>query len=146
LDYLGDDPVVEALVGWLASIVIQTDPQQGTLMSIIIGSVGAFLGGLLFNFLLGSPSNINNNDFSLGCLLVSFIGAVVLLGIVNLARRGYRTIPVAESNTAPLIDIPGALCCWCLWLNRAGISSGRSEHHPCHSMGCSSPVRFVIVS
>ncbi len=77
-----------ALVGWLASIVMRTDAQQGALMNIIVGIVGAFLGGLLFSFLPGSTSNINNSDFSLGGLLVSFIGAVVLLAIVNLARRG----------------------------------------------------------
>ncbi len=77
-----------ALVGWLASIVMRTDAQQGALMNIIVGIVGAFLGGLLFSFLPGSTSNINNSDFSLGGLLVSFVGAVVLLAIVNLARRG----------------------------------------------------------
>jgi uncharacterized membrane protein YeaQ/YmgE (transglycosylase-associated protein family) len=77
-----------ALVGWLASIVMRTDAQQGALMNIIVGIVGAFLGGFLFSFLPGSTSNINNSDFSLGGLLVSFIGAVVLLAIVNLARRG----------------------------------------------------------
>jgi uncharacterized membrane protein YeaQ/YmgE (transglycosylase-associated protein family) len=77
-----------ALVGWLASIVMRTDAQQGALMNIIVGIVGAFLGGLLFSFLPGSPSNINNSDFSLTGLLVSFVGAVVLLAIVNLARRG----------------------------------------------------------
>ena len=77
-----------ALVGWLASMVMRTDAQQGALMNIIVGIVGAFLGGLLFSFLPGSTSNINNSDFSLGGLLVSFVGAVVLLGIVNLATRG----------------------------------------------------------
>ena len=76
------------LVGWLASIVMRTDAQQGALMNIIVGIVGAFLGGLLFSFLPGSTSNINNSDFSLGGLLVSFVGAVVLLAIVNLATRG----------------------------------------------------------
>jgi uncharacterized membrane protein YeaQ/YmgE (transglycosylase-associated protein family) len=80
--------VFGALVGWLASIVMRTDAQQGALMNIIVGIVGAFLGGLLFNLLGIGGSNINNNDFSLGGLLVAFIGAVVLLGIVNLVRRG----------------------------------------------------------
>jgi uncharacterized membrane protein YeaQ/YmgE (transglycosylase-associated protein family) len=77
-----------ALVGWLASIVMRTNGQQGALMNIVVGIVGAFLGGLLFNFLGTGGSNINNNDFSLNGLLVAFIGAVVLLGIVNLVRRG----------------------------------------------------------
>jgi uncharacterized membrane protein YeaQ/YmgE (transglycosylase-associated protein family) len=77
-----------ALVGWLASIVMRTDAQQGALLNIVVGIVGAFLGGFLANMLGFGGSNINNNDFSLSGLLVAFIGAVVLLGIVNLVRRG----------------------------------------------------------
>ena len=77
-----------ALVGWLASIVMRTDAQQGALMNIVVGIVGAFLGGFLANALGFGGSNINNNDFSLSGLVVAFIGAVVLLAIVNLVRRG----------------------------------------------------------
>jgi uncharacterized membrane protein YeaQ/YmgE (transglycosylase-associated protein family) len=80
--------VFGALVGWLASMVMRTDAQQGALLNIVVGIVGAFLGGLIFNLLGLGGSNINSNDFSLGGLLVSFIGAVVLLGIVNMFRRG----------------------------------------------------------
>jgi uncharacterized membrane protein YeaQ/YmgE (transglycosylase-associated protein family) len=76
-----------ALVGWLASIVMRTDAQQGTLLNIVVGIVGAFLGGFLFNLFGVGGSTINNNDFSLGSLLVSFVGAVVLLGIISLFRR-----------------------------------------------------------
>ena len=77
-----------ALVGWLASIVMRTDAQQGALMNIVVGIVGAFLGGLIFSFLPGSNFNINDGSFSLWSLVVSFIGACVLLAIVNLATRG----------------------------------------------------------
>ena len=77
-----------ALVGWLASIVMKTDAQQGTILNIVVGIVGAFLGGVVFSMLGIGGSNINNSDFSLSALVVSFIGAVVLLGIVNLVRRG----------------------------------------------------------
>jgi uncharacterized membrane protein YeaQ/YmgE (transglycosylase-associated protein family) len=77
-----------ALVGWLASIVMRTDAQQGALMNIIVGIVGAFLGGLIAGALGFSGASINNNNFSLSGLLVAFVGAVVLLGIVNLVRRG----------------------------------------------------------
>jgi uncharacterized membrane protein YeaQ/YmgE (transglycosylase-associated protein family) len=80
--------VFGALVGWLASIVMRTDAQQGALLNIIVGIIGAFVGGFLFNLLGSGGSNINSNDFSLGGLLVSFVGAVVLLGIINLFRRG----------------------------------------------------------
>jgi uncharacterized membrane protein YeaQ/YmgE (transglycosylase-associated protein family) len=80
--------VFGALVGWLASIVMRTDAQQGALLNIVVGIIGAFLGGFLFSLLGIGGSNINNSDFSLPSLLVSFIGAVVLLGIVNMFRRG----------------------------------------------------------
>ena len=77
-----------ALVGWLASLVMRTDAQQGVLLNIVVGIVGAFLGGLVFNFLGIGGATINNSNFSLSALLVSFIGAVILLAIVNLVRRG----------------------------------------------------------
>ena len=77
-----------ALVGWLASIVMRTDAQQGALMNIVVGIVGAFLGGFLLSLMTGRGVAITNNVFDLPSLLVAFIGAVVLLGIVNLVRRG----------------------------------------------------------
>jgi uncharacterized membrane protein YeaQ/YmgE (transglycosylase-associated protein family) len=77
-----------ALVGWLASIVMRTDAQQGALMNIVVGIVGAFLGGFVFSLLGMGGSSLNNNNFSLGGLLVAFVGAVILLAVVNLVRRG----------------------------------------------------------
>ena len=79
--------IVGGLIGWLASIVMRTDAQQGLLLNIVVGIVGAFLGGLLIASLIGS-STINQNNFSLPGLLVSFVGAVLLLAIVNMVRRG----------------------------------------------------------
>ena len=75
--------LVGALVGWLASMVMRTDAQQGALLNIVVGIVGAMIGG----FLLGGPT-INSNALNLTAILVSFVGAVILLGIVNLVRRG----------------------------------------------------------
>jgi uncharacterized membrane protein YeaQ/YmgE (transglycosylase-associated protein family) len=72
-----------ALVGWLASLVMRTDAQQGTLLNIVVGIIGAMIGGFLFG-----GSTINDNAFNLTSLLVSFLGAVILLAIVNLVRRG----------------------------------------------------------
>jgi uncharacterized membrane protein YeaQ/YmgE (transglycosylase-associated protein family) len=77
-----------ALVGWLASIVMRTDAQQGALLNIVVGIIGAFLGGLLFSLLGIGGASINDGNFSLGSLLVSFVGAVILLAIVNMFRRG----------------------------------------------------------
>jgi uncharacterized membrane protein YeaQ/YmgE (transglycosylase-associated protein family) len=72
-----------ALVGWLASMVMRTDSQQGPLLNIIVGIVGALIGGFLFG-----GATLNDNAFNIGALVVSFIGAVILLAIVNLATRG----------------------------------------------------------
>ncbi|WP_026075691.1 GlsB/YeaQ/YmgE family stress response membrane protein [Noviherbaspirillum massiliense] len=79
--------VVGGILGWLASMVMRTDAQQGLFLNIIVGIVGALLGGWLLAPLFGTGT-INQNDFSIGSLLVSFLGAVVLLAIVNLLRRG----------------------------------------------------------
>jgi uncharacterized membrane protein YeaQ/YmgE (transglycosylase-associated protein family) len=79
--------VVGGIIGWIASMMMRTDAQQGVVLNVIVGIVGAFLGGLLISPLVGVPS-INQNAFSLGAMLVSLIGAVILLAIVNLFRRG----------------------------------------------------------
>ena len=79
--------IVGGILGWLASIVMRTDGQQGIFLNVIVGIVGAPLAGFILNPMLGG-GNIMAGDFSASSLLVSFIGAVVLLAIVNLVRRG----------------------------------------------------------
>jgi uncharacterized membrane protein YeaQ/YmgE (transglycosylase-associated protein family) len=79
--------IVGGLIGWIASIVMRTDAQQGLLLNIIVGIVGAFLAGLVLTPLFGVGS-INQGDFSLPSLLISLLGAIILLAIVNLFRRG----------------------------------------------------------
>ena len=78
--------ILGGVIGWLASLVMKTDAQQGIILNVVVGIVGAFLGGLLISPLLGR-GDINDGDFSIGGLLVSFLGAVILLAIVNLFRR-----------------------------------------------------------
>lgn len=78
--------IVGGVLGWLASIVMGTNNQQGTLLNIVVGILGAFLAGLILTPLLGITT-INQSNFSLGGLLVSFTGAVILLAIVNLFTR-----------------------------------------------------------
>jgi uncharacterized membrane protein YeaQ/YmgE (transglycosylase-associated protein family) len=82
--------IAGALVGWLAGIVM--NDRHGLVTNIVVGVIGAMIGG----FLLGGPtinsSNVFNpaaplRDVNITALLVSFIGAVILLAIVNLARR-----------------------------------------------------------
>jgi uncharacterized membrane protein YeaQ/YmgE (transglycosylase-associated protein family) len=79
--------IIGGVVGWLASIIMRTDGQQGILLNIIVGIVGAFLGGLLISPLIGAGT-INNSGLSVATFLVSLGGAVILLAIVNLFRRG----------------------------------------------------------
>ena len=79
--------VIGGVIGWLASMVMKTDAQQGIFLNIVVGVVGAFLGGWLLAPLFGTGT-INSDDFSLLSLVVSFLGAVILLAIVNLLRRG----------------------------------------------------------
>ena len=78
--------IVGGLIGWVASMIMRTDAQQGILMNIVVGIVGAFLGGLLLGPLFGT--SINQGDFSASGLLVSLLGAVILLAVLNFFRRG----------------------------------------------------------
>lgn len=79
--------VVGGLIGWAASLVMRTGAQQGIFLNIVVGIVGAMLGGWLLSPLLGA-SSINQSNFSLMGLVVSFLGALILLALVNLVRRG----------------------------------------------------------
>jgi uncharacterized membrane protein YeaQ/YmgE (transglycosylase-associated protein family) len=79
--------VVGGVIGWLASLLMRTDGQQGILLNIVVGIVGALLAGWFLSPMVG-VSTINQGNFSLPALGVSFVGAAVLLAIVNLFRRG----------------------------------------------------------
>jgi uncharacterized membrane protein YeaQ/YmgE (transglycosylase-associated protein family) len=79
--------IVGGFIGWVASMIMRTNAEQGALLNIIVGIIGAMLGGWLISPLVGAGT-INQSDFSLGGLLVSLVGAIVLLAIVNLSRRG----------------------------------------------------------
>lgn len=78
--------IVGGLLGWIASMIMGTNDRQGIFLNIVVGIVGAFLGGLLLAPLFGAGT-INQYDFSIGSLLVSLLGAVILLAIVNFFRR-----------------------------------------------------------
>lgn len=80
--------VIGGVIGWLASLIMKTDAQQGIFLNIIVGIIGAFLGGWLGGLLGIGGGDINSGNFSLSGLLLSLIGAIVLLAIVNLFRRG----------------------------------------------------------
>jgi uncharacterized membrane protein YeaQ/YmgE (transglycosylase-associated protein family) len=76
---------VGAVIGWLASVIMRT--QEGILLNIVIGIVGALIGGWLISPLVGAGT-INQADFSIAGLGVSLLGAVILLALVNLFRSG----------------------------------------------------------
>jgi uncharacterized membrane protein YeaQ/YmgE (transglycosylase-associated protein family) len=75
--------VIGGVVGWLASVVMRTDASQGIFMNIVVGIVGAFIGGWLL-----SSGDINDGVITINTFLVSLVGAIILLAVVNLIRRG----------------------------------------------------------
>lgn len=79
--------IVGGVIGWLASILMRTDAQQGIFLNIVVGIVGALIAGFLVTPLIGGAP-ITSGAFDILSLFASFLGAVVLLAIVNLLRRG----------------------------------------------------------
>jgi uncharacterized membrane protein YeaQ/YmgE (transglycosylase-associated protein family) len=80
--------IVGGVIGWIASMIMRTDAQQGIFLNIIVGIVGAFIGGFVGSALGISGANINDSGLTITSFLVSLLGAVILLAIVNLVRRG----------------------------------------------------------
>lgn len=78
--------VVGGLIGWAASKIMGTDPQQGIFLNIIVGIVGALLGGFLAG-MLGLGGSILDEGLNLGAIIVSLLGAVLLIWIVKMVRR-----------------------------------------------------------
>jgi len=79
--------VVGGVVGWIASMIMRTDAQQGILLNIVVGIVGALIAGFVLTPMLGKGT-INSGDFSVMGLVLSLVGSIILLAIVNLLRRG----------------------------------------------------------
>jgi uncharacterized membrane protein YeaQ/YmgE (transglycosylase-associated protein family) len=77
--------LIGGLIGWVASMFMGTNERQGIILNVVVGIVGAFLGGWLLSGLFGS-STINQGNFSLSGMLVSLLGAIILLAIVRLVR------------------------------------------------------------
>src|SRR5262245_66632694 len=79
--------IIGGILGWIASLIMGTDEQQGVFLNIVVGVIGALLAGFLLTPLFG-VGTINQSNFSLPALFVSLLGAIILLAIVNLFRRG----------------------------------------------------------
>lgn len=80
--------IIGGIIGWLASIVMRTDASQGILLNVVVGIIGSLLGSFLLGGLFGASGTLTSGSFDLGTLLAAFVGAIILLAIVNLFRRG----------------------------------------------------------
>ena len=75
--------VVGGLIGWVASMIMRTDGQQGIILNVIVGIVGSVIANFIFN-----KEGLNGAPLSINAFLWSLLGAVILLAVVNLVRRG----------------------------------------------------------
>lgn len=78
--------IVGGIAGWLASLVMNRDASMGIMWNIVVGCVGSLIGNALSGSLFGISGSVQ--QFSLTGLIIAFVGAVVLLGIVNFFKRG----------------------------------------------------------
>jgi uncharacterized membrane protein YeaQ/YmgE (transglycosylase-associated protein family) len=81
--------IVGGLLGWVASMIMGTNDRQGIVLNVVVGIVGAALGGFLLAPMLGTGT-INQGDLSMSSLVVSLLGALILLAIVGFFRRRRR--------------------------------------------------------
>jgi uncharacterized membrane protein YeaQ/YmgE (transglycosylase-associated protein family) len=79
--------VVGGLIGWVASMIMRTDGQQGIVLNVVVGIVGALIAGFVVSPLIGGAP-ITSGVINIQTILVSLLGAIVLLAIINLVRRG----------------------------------------------------------
>ena len=77
--------IVGGVAGWLASMVMNRDASMGIFWNIVVGIVGSVIGNLIANQ-FGIAGSVQ--EFSITGLIVAVVGAIVLLGIVNLVQRG----------------------------------------------------------
>jgi uncharacterized membrane protein YeaQ/YmgE (transglycosylase-associated protein family) len=79
--------IIGGIIGWLASIIMRTDAQQGILLNIVVGIIGSLLGGFILGPILGG-GNLLDGNLDVMTLVVALLGAIILLAIVNMFRRG----------------------------------------------------------
>jgi uncharacterized membrane protein YeaQ/YmgE (transglycosylase-associated protein family) len=80
--------ILGALVGWIASMIMGTNERQGCIMDIVVGIVGSFIGGLVYNLITGQGLTFDFQfTWNLGSILVALIGAVILLAIVKAMQK-----------------------------------------------------------
>jgi uncharacterized membrane protein YeaQ/YmgE (transglycosylase-associated protein family) len=79
--------IVGGLIGWVASMIMRTDGQQGIVLNVVVGIVGALIAGFIVTPMIGGAP-ITSGVISIQSILVSLVGAIILLAIINLVRRG----------------------------------------------------------
>lgn len=79
--------IVGGVIGWLASMVMNRDASMGIFWNIVVGCVGSILGRLLLGGLIGG-GHLRDSAFDWRTLVTAFVGAVILLAIINLIKRG----------------------------------------------------------
>ncbi|WP_416139645.1 GlsB/YeaQ/YmgE family stress response membrane protein [Halomonas sp. HK25] len=82
--------VMGGLVGWVASMIMGTSGQQGIVLNVVVGIVGALIGGFLIGPLLGAGSI--NDGITIMSFIVSLIGAIILLAILSFFQRGKKRV------------------------------------------------------
>ena len=80
--------IIGGIIGWLASILMRTNASQGMLMNIVVGIVGSLLGSFLLGRFFGADGNLLNSPLDLGTMISALVGAVILLAVISLFRRG----------------------------------------------------------
>ena len=78
--------IVGGIIGWLASMIMRTDAQQGIILNVVVGIIGALIGGWLIAPMIGGSTS--TGGFDIMGFIAALIGAIILLAIVNLFRRG----------------------------------------------------------
>jgi uncharacterized membrane protein YeaQ/YmgE (transglycosylase-associated protein family) len=78
--------IIGGLIGWAASVLMGTDGRQGIILNVVVGIVGAALGGWLFGGAFGAAT-INQGNLSISGLMVSLVGAVILIMVLRFFRR-----------------------------------------------------------
>ena len=84
--------IIGGLIGWAASKIMGTDAQQGVLLNVVVGIVGAFLGGLVFGWLFGEGGIGMDDSLDIGAILVSLAGACLLLFLWKLVTGRKHTV------------------------------------------------------
>ena len=113
--------IVGGFIGWLASIIMKTNSRQGIIADVIVGIVGAFVGGFFLSPLF-NISTINESNYSIPALLVSLGGAIILLAISKLFRNvgGFLLVVVI------VLLIYTYVSCWSLASTSAYCSAVRA--------------------